>query len=124
MILIAGWPYAAKAVIQHEFWTDHLNIWLTFFFPMNQTVKPADTKWIVKCDNVEKPVSSSAWQDAWTLLLTVPNVSSNPDRVLVEYEGPGPETYDPTDPTRQTLEISWQKQWEGWGPILSMDIGT
>jgi hypothetical protein len=118
------WPYAAKAIIQHEWDTDHLNIWVTFWWAMNQTIKPLDTKWIVKVDNVEKPVSVSAWQDAWTLLLTVPNVLSAPSRVLLEYKGPGPETYNPADPNRKTLEITWTKQWEPWGPILSMDITT
>lgn len=118
------WPYAAKAVIQHEFDTDHLNIWLTFRFSMNQTVKPANTKWIVTIDSVVKDVTASAWQDAYTLLLTVPDIVSQPNRVLVKYDGPGPETWSPDDPDRETLEISWQKQYEPWGDILSLDITT
>jgi len=108
-----GWPYAAKAVIQHEFDTDHLNIWLTFRFAMDQLVKPPDGLWIVKVDGVEKAVSASAWQDAYTLLLTVPDVLALPDRVLVEYTGPN-----------ENLRITWHKQWELWGPILSLDITT
>jgi hypothetical protein len=124
MYRFPGWAYAAKAIIEHEFDTDHLNVWLTFQYPMNQTVKPADSKWIVKVDGVEKLISSSAWQDAYTLLLTIPDIASLPDRVLVEYAGPGPTTWAPDDPLRETLEISWQKQWEPWGPILSLDITT
>jgi hypothetical protein len=119
-----GWPYAAKAAIQHEFDTDHLNVWLTFRFTMNQLVKPANSKWHVYADSVEKAVTVSAWQDAYTLLLTVPDVGSQPARVLVEYDGPGPETWAANDPNRETLEITWTKQWEPWGPILSLDITT
>lgn len=119
-----GWPYSAKAVIQHEFDTDHLNIWLTFYFSMNQKVKPDDTKWIITVDDIVEPVSISVWQDAYTLLLTVPDIATPPARVLVKYEGPGPVVYDPTDPDRKTLEISYHKQWEAWGGILSLDITT
>jgi len=118
------WPYAAKAYIEHEFDTDHLNVWLTFRFAMDiekkdpdtglpVPKKPPDNLWIVKADGVTKPISASAWQDAWTLLLTIPNVMADPDRLLVEYFGPHPD-----------LTISWQKQWEPWGPILSLDITT
>lgn len=119
-----AWPYAAKAAIQSEFEGDHLNIWLTFPFPMNQLVKPADSKWIVKVSGIEYPITSSAWVDAYTLLLVVPVESATPLRVMVEYEGPGPTVWDPSDPARETLEILWQKQWEPWGPILSQNIGS
>ena len=116
------WPYAAKASILHEFDTDHLNIWLTFKLAMeiNHTdpdtglqvpTKPANDKWLVKVDNVTMPVSDSQWQDSWTMLLTVPNISALPDRILVEYLGPDP-----------NLCIAWKKQWEPWGPILSLNI--
>jgi hypothetical protein len=119
-----GWPYAAKAVIEHEFDTDHLNIWLTFAFAMDiETIPPGETepmpvmppldKWIVKCDGVTKPVTASAWQDKYTLMLTVPDVSADPNRVTVEYDGPH---FD--------LRASWNKQWEPWGPILSLDKTT
>lgn len=118
------WPYASKALIQHEWDTDHLNIWLTFPLPMNQNVKPANSKWTAICDTVDKPIASSTWQDAYTLLLTVTGIVSDPARVLLKYDGPGPETYQPDDPARETLEISYHKQWEPWGPILSLDITT
>ena len=118
------WPYAAKAIIQHEFDTDHLNIWMTFPFAMDITyipdgetepvpLKPPDELWIVKADTIEKPVSNSEWVDQWTMFLTVPNIVSNPARLTVRYDGPN-----------SSLRISWQKQWEPWGPILSLDIAT
>lgn len=114
------WPYAAKAIIQHEFVADHLNVWVTFAYAMDvedpQThvpIKPPDSIWTAICDDVEKTISASAWQDQWTLLLTVPNVGSDPARVLLKYAGPHPD-----------LRISWHKQWEPWGPILSLDITT
>lgn len=116
------WPYAAKAVIQHEFDTDHLNIWITFRFPMDERVTPPLGVWVVTVDDVEMPVSASAWQDSWTLLLTVPDIASEPDRVTVEYEGPD-----------ENLRTNWRlhalqegynygKQWEPWGPILSLSM--
>lgn len=107
------WPYAAKAIIQHEFDVDHLNVWVTFRFTMDQSVKPPDALWLLEADDVLKPVSASAWQDAWTLLLTVPDIGANPDRVLLEYNGPD-----------ENLRITWEKQWEPWGPILSLDVSS
>lgn len=103
-------PYAAKAIVEHEFDTDHLNIWVTFRFTMDQTVKPANGKWIVEVDEVAKAVTVSTWQDAWTILLTVPGIATLPDRVTLEYDGPNVE-----------LRTTWNKQWEPWGPILSTD---
>jgi len=108
-----GWPYAAKAIIWHEFDTDHLNVWVTFRFAMDVSVKPDNEVWLIELDDVPKPVTASAWQDTWTLLLTVPDVGENPARVLLEYDGPD-----------ENLRISWQKQWEPWGPILSLDISS
>ncbi|GAH46609.1 unnamed protein product [marine sediment metagenome] len=120
-----GWlrPYAAKAKVEHEFDVDHLNIWVTFRFAMETTsdplaeevvhdVKPPNAKWLVEADSVEKPVSASAWQDTWTMLLTVPDIAVYPNRVTLEYNGPD-----------ENLRITWDKQWEPWGPILSADIG-
>lgn len=104
-------PYAAKAIVEHEFDTDHLNIFVTFRFAMDETVKPADELWLVEVDAGEKPVSASAWQDAWTLLLTVPNIAVLPDRVTLEYDGPS-----------ENLKITWDKQWEPWGPIVSVEL--
>lgn len=105
-------PYSAKAIIEHEFDIDHLNIFVTFRFAMDITVKPPDAKWLCEVDDVVKAVTASAWQDAWTILLTVPNVVVYPDRVTLEYDGPS-----------ELLRITWEKQWEPWGPILSTDIG-
>ena len=105
-------PYAAKAIIEHEFDIDHIEIFVTFRFAMNQTIKPANDLWICKVDEVVKAITASAWIDAWTMLLSVPYVSVYPDRVTLEYDGPD-----------ENLKISWGKQWEPWGAILSTDIG-
>ncbi|GAI24984.1 unnamed protein product, partial [marine sediment metagenome] len=126
-------PYAAKAKVEHEFDVDHLNIYVTFRFAMETTsnplaeevdhdVMPPLAKWLVEADDVVKPVSASAWQDAWTLLLTVPEIEGRPDRVTLaygylriddeyEYEGP-----------HKDLRITWDKQWEPWGPIVSVEL--
>lgn len=111
--LYLPWPYAAKAIIQHEFDVNHLNLWVTFRFAMDQTVKPANALWICTVDDVVKDVTTSAWQDDWTLLLTVPTIPALPDRVLLAYDGPVVQ-----------LVTKWQKQWEPWGPILSLDVTT
>lgn len=103
-------PYAAKAIVEHEFDTDHLNIWVTFRFTMARTVKPAHNLWVCEVDDVEKAVTASAWADAWTLLLTIDAIASIPDRVTLEYFGPS-----------LNLLTTWGKQWEPWGPILSSD---
>jgi len=105
-------PYAAKAIIEHEFDTDHLNVYVTFRFAMDETVKPAHNLWLCEVDDVLKAITVSAWQDAWTLLLTVPDIAVYPDRVTLEYNGPD-----------ENLKITWDKIWEPWGPILSTDIG-
>lgn len=103
-------PYAAKAIVQHEFDTDHLNIWITFRFPMDQTVKPANALWICEVDDVQEDVTDSAWQDEFTMLLTVGGIPSIPDRVTLQYNGPD-----------INLKTTWAKQWEPWGKILSFD---
>ena len=104
-------PYAAKAIIEHLFDTDHLDIFVTFRFPMNETLKPDHNLWVCEVNEVEKAVTVSAWQDAWTLLLTIPDVAVLPDKVTLEFLGP---TSD--------LSITWNKQWEPWGPIVSTEI--
>ena len=78
---------------------------------MDETVKPATGLWLVEADEVEKPVSASAWLDAWTLKLTVPDIDVLPDRVTLEYDGPD-----------ENLRITWEKQWEPWGPIVSVEL--
>jgi len=104
-------PYAAKAIVQHEFDTNHLNIFVTFRFTMNQTIKPAHDLWKCEIDDVAKDVTASAWLDAWTIHLTVASVVVPPDRVTLEYDGPN-----------ENLIITWGKQWEPWGPIVSTEI--
>lgn len=101
-------PYAAKAIIQHEFDTDHLNIWIEFRHPMDITVKPADTVWIVELDDVPTAITSSTWLDQFTMLLLINSVGALPDRVTVQYDGPDP-----------LLITTWDKQWEPWAAISS-----
>lgn len=106
----ANRPYATKAIIEHEFDTDHLNVWITFRHTMDQTRKPQDDTWIIEVDDIEKPVHISTWLDEWTLHLLIPNIASIPDRVTLEYRGPS-----------IFLQTTWNKQWEPFGPILSSD---
>jgi len=105
------YPYAVKAIIQHEWNANKVNIWVTFRFPMNQTVKPVDTLWSLTLDGVGKAISSSAWQDAWTILLVRNFVFARPNRVTLEYLDPN-----------ENLKTTWDKQWEPWGPIVSTEI--
>jgi len=104
-------PYAAKAIVEHEFDIDHLNIFVTFRFAMDVTIKPPHELWLCEVDEVEKAITASTWQDAWTLLLTIPDVAVLPDRVTLEYDGPN-----------ENLKITWDKQWEPWGPIVSVEL--
>jgi len=103
-------PYAALSSITHTFDTDHLDIWIVFKFTMEQTVKPANAKWICEVDEVVKAVTASAWIDAFTMKLTVDAIASIPSVVTIEYDGPD-----------VTLRTTWAKQWEPWGAILSQD---
>jgi len=104
-------PYAAKAIIEHQWDTDHLDIYITFRFSMDQTTKPDDEVWLVELDEVPKAVTVSTWNDAYTMHLLVPNIVARPEQVTLEYDGPDPD-----------LRITWQKQWEPWGPIVSTEI--
>jgi len=105
-------PYAAKAIVEHEFDVDHLNLYVTFRFAMDVTYKPPHNLWLCEVDDVLKAITVSAWQDSWTILLTVPDIAVYPNRVTLEYDGPD-----------NGLIITWGKMWEPWGPILSLDIG-
>ena len=104
-------PYAAKAIIEHLFDTDHLDLFVTFRFPMNETLKPDHNLWVCEVNEIEKAVTVSAWEDAYTLLLTVADIAVLPDKVTLEYLGPSVD-----------LSITWNKQWEPWGPIVSIEI--
>lgn len=104
-------PYAAKAIVEHHFDVDHLDIYVTFRFAMDTTVKPEHTFWVCEVDEAAKAVTASVWQDSYTLLLTIANIVVLPEVVTLEYEGPD-----------ATLRITWQKQWEPWGPIVSIEI--
>lgn len=104
-------PYAAKAIIEHQFDIDHLDIYVTFRFPMDQDVKPAHDLWIVEVDDIEKAVTASVWIGQFTILLTVAGIATKPAKVTLEYNGPD-----------ENLRITWAKQWEPWGPIASTEI--
>ncbi|MBA7649717.1 hypothetical protein ES703_57515 [subsurface metagenome] len=43
--------------------------------------------------------------------MTVPEIAVLPDRVTLEYDGPN-----------ENLRITWDKQWEPWGPIVSVEL--
>jgi len=112
-------PYAAKAIVQHEYEGTTLYIWLEFYLPMKLSsdplatppvfdVKPPDTKWLVELDDVLTAITSSEWLDLFTMLLTIEAVASEPDKVTVEYDGPDPD-----------LRTAWGKQWEPWAAIES-----
>ncbi len=102
------WPYAAKAIVQHEWLETYLYLWVTFKYPMDQTVKPAHPLWKPEVNGVAKFVSASAWQDEFTIRLTIGLIPALPDRVTLEFDGPN-----------YALRTTWGKQWEPWGPILS-----
>lgn len=104
-------PYAAKAIVEHEFEIDHLNIFVTFRFQMNQDLKPANGLWLPDVNGIAETVTVSAWQDAYTLLLTVPDIPVRPARVTLAYDGPD-----------EDLQITWKKIWEPWGPIVSVEL--
>jgi len=114
------WPYAAKAIIQHDFDIDHLNIWITFRLPMKiQTgiynplgpfdLKPPDEKWIVELDDVETSITSSQWLDQYTMFLLIESVAVEPNKVTLKYDGPD-----------ESLRTIWDKQWEYWAKIESL----
>ena len=104
-------PYAALAAIEHVFDIDHVDIYLIFKFPMDQTVQPDEAKWICEINDVEKDVTDSDWQDEFTLWLEVENIANRPLKVSIEYDGPD-----------SNLRTTWFKQWEPWGPIVSDEI--
>ncbi len=101
------WPYAATAIVQWEWIASPVFVWVTFKYPMDQTVKPTHAHWKFVVDGFARPTVFSEWQDEFTILLKVSFVAALPDRVTLEYDGPDP-----------NLRTTWGKQWEPWGPIL------
>jgi len=102
------WPYAATAIVQWEWIINPMFVWVTFKYPMDQTVMPDHGLWLCKVDGNARPTIDSAWQDEFTLLIKVGFVVALPNRVTLEYDGPDP-----------SLRTTWDKQWEPWGPILA-----
>lgn len=107
------WPYAAKAIIQHSYTSGILSVWITFRFAMNIDNKPADNLWIVECDGAPEAITASAWHDPWTMLLTIDPLIGAPQEVTVEYDGPD-----------ELLTTRWDKQWEPWSAIISVELPT
>ncbi len=101
------WPYAATAIVQWEWTGTSVYLWVTFKYPMDQTVKPEHPLWICELDGIRKGITSSAWQDEFTIKLLIPLIPALPNRVTLEYDGPD-----------LSLRTTWDKQWEPWGPIL------
>ncbi|GAJ04519.1 unnamed protein product, partial [marine sediment metagenome] len=108
MTIWRPWPYAAKAIVQHEWLGTSLFVWVTFKYPMDQTVAPNSALWSCMVDGIRKLIGDPVWQDEFTLRLNAAGVFELPDRVTLEYLGPD-----------ETLRTTWEKQWEPWGPILS-----
>jgi len=117
-------PYAAKATVEHEFVTDHLELYVTFRQPMKLSSEPLTvppvwdimpplSKWLLDADAVDIDIVDSEWLDLWTLLLTSDTIATYPSEVKLEYDGPD-----------LNLRTSWDKQWEAFGPILSSEIIT
>jgi hypothetical protein len=118
-----GWPYAAKAIVQHEFDTDHLNIYLTFSQQMNVATKPDNSLWLVKLEGILTAITSSEWLDVFTLKLVINDVEEIPDRVTVAYDGPVKELNISDESGIYIDGIKYGKQWEPFGPIPSSLFG-
>lgn len=110
MTSYCGWPYATKAIFQHERINNILYIYVIFKHPMDTDVKPPRAKWIIKVDAVQKNALADVWIDEWTLKLTVLGILTQPTTVHIEYDGPDAD-----------LHTTWGKQWEPFGPIPSED---
>lgn len=108
MAVLRPWPYAALCIAQWLHIAPTLSVYVIFRHPMDQTVKPPLAKWIVDVDGVPKTPASSAWSDAYTLVLTVAAIAVLPSTVTVEYDGPD-----------ENLMTTWEKQWEPWGAIVA-----
>ncbi len=105
---VRPWPYAALCIAQWLHIAPTLSVYVIFRHPMDQNLKPPLAKWIVDVDGVPKTPASSAWSDAYTLVLTVAAIAVLPSVVKVEYDGP-----------HVDLQTTWYKQWEPWGPIVA-----
>lgn len=112
-------PYAAKAIVSHDFNVNHVSIWVEFNHAMEMYIRPlaspvpahltpALSLWKLKCDGVELAVVAESWQDGWTLLLTSDTIEAAPSKITLEYLGPS-----------IGLKTAWGKQWEAFGPIPS-----
>lgn len=114
-------PYAAKAIVEHEYLASHLNLYLTFKSPMRLSAIPRTTPpvfnwyppvslWILKADSVTYTITSCLWLDNYTLKLISNTITTRPAIVTLEYDGPN-----------EKLETAWHKQYSPFGPIPSTD---
>lgn len=106
-------PYAAKAVVEHQYITDHLELWLTFKQPMNQLFTPLISRWTIEADGTDYEVDSQAWLDEHTLQLISEEIVARPTLVSLAFAGPD-----------VNLKTTWEKQWEPWGAIPSTDLSA
>lgn len=113
MCMWRPWPYAAKAIVEHNWVFPLLDIYLTFRHPMDQTVKPLNSKWKLTIDGFPTTAGFSAWLDPFTMNLNKGPIFVLPTTLTVEYDGPD-----------SNLRTTWSKQWEPWGPIDSEYILT
>lgn len=115
-------PYAAKATVEHEFLTNHLEIYVTFKHPMHLSSEPLTSppvwdimpplaSWLLEADETPVNVVASEWLDLWTLKLTSDTIAIKPEIVELQYVGP-----------YKNLATAWLKQWESFGPIPSTDL--
>jgi len=113
-------PYASKAIVQHVFDADHLDVYVEFRSPMQLYIRPLGgtpyypltpplSKWLLECDDVLLAVVASDWLDEHTLLLTSSTIAPAPGKVTLKYDGPD-----------SGLQTAWGKQWEPFGPIVSL----
>lgn len=115
-------PYAAKATVEHQWVTDHVELYLTFEHPMLRTrdplasppvydVMPPLSKWLLDCNAVDTDITESVWIDEYTLKLTSDTLTAAPSVVALEYDGPDDD-----------LCLKWDKQVYPWGPIPSTEL--
>lgn len=107
--VICNWPYASKPIIQYDHTGTTLQLWVIFRHPMDISVTPPLATWIIRVNGVLKTPIAGVWLDPYTLTLVVITIPAYPYAVTVKYDGPD-----------EGLRISWQKQFEPFGPITGI----
>ena len=111
MLIPPGWPYATKAVLQHNFDVNHLDLFMTFYEKMNILLLPPTVNFYWRVDGSQVGIDIIAWLDPWTLKFINYSVDDDPDKVTLEYRIPTP-----------LLITVGGKQWDIFGEILSQEI--